>query len=283
MNMPDSFRPASLAIVFWFAACVIAWAQEASVLDSETKKSESGIGIRKLAERYEIQNATSNEKLRLVDHPVLSWTNPERNTNAGALFLWTLQSRPQAAMCIYPTGPNNFDHEFQSLCEEPIKASESGVVLWSPQTPGLKWQDLPYEPTTAASSSSRRLLSMRRLAGEFSAQLIPPNRASKPLRLLTTPVYRYEPNELSEEIIDGALFTFVLGTDPEILLLMENYKSDDKTNKWRVAFARMTMVPVELKHQASVIWEERDWARHGFELPRNIIKQAGFGSNQERP
>ena len=281
--MPDSFRPASLAIVCWIAACVIASAQEAPVLDSETKKSGSGIGIRKLAERYEIQNATSNEKLRLVDHPVLSWTNPERNTSAGALFLWTLQSRPQAAMCIYPTGPNDFDHEFQSLCEEPIKASESGVVLWSPQTPGLKWQDLPYEPTTTASSSSRRLLSMRRLAGEFSAQLIPPNRASKPLRLLTTPVYRYEPNELSDEIIDGALFTFVLGTDPEILLLVENYKTDDKTNKWRVAFARMTMVPVELKHNASVIWEERDWAPHGFNLPRNIIKQAGSGSNQESP
>lgn len=110
--MPDSFRPASLAIVCWIAACVFACAHEASVLDSETKKSESGIGIRKLAERYEIQNATSNEKLRLVDHPVLSWTNPERNTSAGALFLWTLQSRPKAAMCIYPTGPNNLITSF---------------------------------------------------------------------------------------------------------------------------------------------------------------------------
>jgi len=269
--------------VCWIATGVYAWAQEASVLESETKKSESGLGILKFAERYELQNAMSNEKLRLVDHPVLSWTNPERNTSAGALFLWTLQSRPQVAMCIYPTGPNDFDHEFQSLSQEPMKAYKSGVVLWSPLTPGLKWQDLPYEPTTAASTSARRLLAMRRLAGEFSAQLIPPNRATKPLRLLTTPVYRYVPNELSDEIVDGALFTFVLGTDPEVLLLIENYKTDDKTNKWRVAFARMTMVPVELKHHASVIWEERDWARHGFEFPRNIIKQAEFGSIRESP
>ena len=57
------------------------------------------------------------------------------------------------------------------------------------------------------------------------------------LRLLPTPVYRYSVPKLG--VKDGALFTYVLGTDPEVLLLIEARKEGDAEN-WLIAFGRMT-------------------------------------------
>ena len=46
------------------------------------------------------------------------------------------------------------------------------------------------------------------------------------LRLLPKPLYRYEPK--AGPVIDGAVFAFVMGTDPESLLLIEAVKSGGK-------------------------------------------------------
>lgn len=72
--------------------------------------------------RFEITGgSTGTEKLELVEQPILNWSNPERRTPAGALFLWTLDGRPQVAMGIYPVADMTLDHEFQSLSPYPLK------------------------------------------------------------------------------------------------------------------------------------------------------------------
>ena len=57
------------------------------------------------------------------------------------------------------------------------------------------------------------------------------------LRLMPQPVYRYsEP----DKILDGGLFVFALGTDPECNLLLEAYE-DEKGARFRYALAPMSL------------------------------------------
>ena len=79
------------------------------------------------------------------------------------------------------------------------------------------------------------------------------------LRLLTKPLYRYE---ATGDLIDGALFGFVLATDPEALLMIEAYKTADGA-QWRYAFhAPMTVYGLVARLDGTEVWnrpENRVW------------------------
>jgi hypothetical protein len=54
---------------------------------------------------------------------------------------------------------------------------------------------------------------------------------------LSTPLYRYE--KPPGDVLEGAVFAFVLGTDPELLLVLEA-RRDEGATVWQYALARMT-------------------------------------------
>jgi hypothetical protein len=59
------------------------------------------------------------------------------------------------------------------------------------------------------------------------------------LRHLTQPLYRYAKED--GDILDGALFAFVEGNDPEVLLLLEAVSANGgKSHSWHFSMARMT-------------------------------------------
>jgi hypothetical protein len=99
------------------------------------------------------------------------------------------------------------------------------------------------------------------------------------LRLLPRPLYRYETSD--GPIIDGAVFAFVMGTDPETLLLIEAVENADGT-AWQYAFARRTSGELEGRHAGKVVWkaarypETKDPTRSHFSLgtpiPPAILK-----------
>ena len=80
---------------------------------------------------------------------------------------------------------------------------------------------------------------MRELTRDFSAS-IGRKVYRHELRLLTQPLYRYEHKE--GQVLDGALFAFAEGTDPELLLLVEARQRKDQPAEWQYAPARMNMV-----------------------------------------
>lgn len=106
---------------------------------------------------------------------------------------------------------------------------------WETEQPGVVWADVPDAPEPAA-TAPLRLVQMRRIAGQHAARLTSNVGNEKPgdLRLLTKPLYRY-PADVTGAI-DGGLFAFVQGTDPEVLLLLEAVQSTDGP-RWRMAFA----------------------------------------------
>src|SRR5262249_27244101 len=73
-----------------------------------------------------------------------------------------------------------------------------------------------------------------------------------PLRLLPHPIDRYA--EKAEGILDGAMFIFAHGTNPEVLLLIEARRQGDGANAWTFAAAPLSRAQPTLKLDGKEIW-----------------------------
>jgi hypothetical protein len=92
---------------------------------------------------------------------------------------------------------------------------------------------------------------MKTLAADFSASMVEFNGQRSELRLLPQPLLRYEPQH--QPILDGALFAFSLGTDPEVLLLLEARGERDRA-EWQFAFARFHFMDLKGFHKQREVW-----------------------------
>ncbi len=71
------------------------------------------------------------------------------------------------------------------------------------------------------------------------------------------------------------MFTFVQATDPEVFLIIEAIKDAEQGATWRYALARMTMVPMQVRHRTELVLEI-DWAETGNRNnPYYVIKKYG--------
>jgi hypothetical protein len=183
---------------------------------------------------------------------VLRWANNTRGSEDGVTVLFVHAGRPLAAVCIYPWA-KHLVHDFESLSRDKIVARRDGEVVWQPQTAGVAFADIPGVPTPAE-TRALRLRQMKALAQKFQATLLgwkTDNSDREQLRLLTRPLYRYDPKEGA--VTDGAVFAFAMGTDPEALLLVEAVKERGAA-KWQYAFARRTSGELEARLGEAVVW-----------------------------
>ena len=89
----------------------------------------------------------------------------------------------------------------------------------------------------------------------FTASVWDNANGTQPLRLLPQPLLRYAQAERG--ILDGALFAFVLTTNPELLLVVEAQTIDDKP-QWMYSIARFTGRQTELRFDDRPIWTTAD-------------------------
>lgn len=89
-----------------------------------------------------------------------------------------------------------------------------------------------------------------------------PNSASLPSGRPRQPLYRYE--EPKGDLLDGALFTFVQGTDPQVLLLIEARRDDSGKASWQYALARLNGITLRAFYNDRKVWEAP-------ELPWEVI------------
>jgi hypothetical protein len=78
------------------------------------------------------------------------------------------------------------------------------------------------------------------------------------LRLLPKVLYRQEITETPGRrggSIDGGVFAFVQGTDPEAILLLELLPDQNGRLRWQYAFARATSGGLEARIDKTVVWE----------------------------
>jgi hypothetical protein len=163
--------------------------------------------------------------LRLQPDPVFRLGNQgDGMVLEGAIFLWADEvGRPGAAAQLFLikiTGPpeSEWRHEFTALSTDALTASQGDKPRWQPLVPGVRFQPILGAPKPA-DKPQQRLRQMRELAAEFRAEDNFWNRGWNALRLLPTPISHYGKTGGTPE--DGALFAFVLATDPEIFLFIE--------------------------------------------------------------
>lgn len=172
------------------------------------------------------------------------------------LFLWVADGRPEAVMSLFKSWEpaTGFHAELHSLSLSPLEADREDMTLWRPEEPGIRLQDVPNAPEPG-STAVRRLSQMRAIAGQFSAVLTDFRRNNsgerQALRLLSQPMYRY--GETKRPVLDGALFAFVLGTDPEVFLLLEAHQTQDAP-RWTFGLARMNNDSLAVSHEEREVW-----------------------------
>jgi len=200
--------------------------------------------------------------------PMLRWTNPAAGRVYGNTYLWLQNGRPVAVGCMfrYFHPWNSFTGELTALTGTRLAANRDDRVIWRPKDE-WKWQSLPGAAAPAA-TAGQRLVQMRALAGEFAIEVLDtrnnPQGDEQTPRLLPRPLYRYDAQQT--KTLDGALFAFVLGTDPELLLLLECDTAAAKP-EWRFGVARMNRDAIRLKRKGETAWEVASFRKHKPEDP----------------
>lgn len=229
--------------------------QEEAVADDATDPLVAKVEL--AADRYPLR--WKDEATPLKRHTVLKWKNNPRGQEGIAIYvLWTRAGIPAAQASIYPW-QGQLVHEFASLsAAETISASDDGVPIWSPRLEGVTYADVPGAPVPAASPVAR-LRQMKSIAEEFDVTMTgwkSDDSDREELRFLPRELYRYDEQELSDSrsgVVDGAVFAFAQGTDPEAILLLQAV-GGEKESRWQYAFARATSGGLEARHGGAVVW-----------------------------
>lgn len=222
----------------------------------ETKKLNEF--IEKSIDWYEIL-PSADAQTPLRPQPVVRWRNVARGQAGEAMMvIWCHHGRPEAMASIFPW-EGRLHHEFGSLSRAAkLIARDKGAVVWSPNTPGINFEDIPDAPEPAETPAAR-LRQMKSLAERFRATMTGwkgDNSDREELRLLPRPLYRYDLKDSKEahpNLQDGALLAFVMGTDPEVVMVLEAINRDGRS-VWQYAFARATSGGLEARLDGKVVW-----------------------------
>jgi hypothetical protein len=156
-----------------------------------------------------------------------------------------------ASIYRFYTPPVHRANEFHSLALGPLSGQRKGFVVWTPTRAGLELKPIP-DAAAPADSASARLRQMRALAQEFTGRQTTRESVDRDMRLLAQPIYRYE--NTKGDLLDGGLFVFVVGTDPEVFLLIEARRPASGVAAWLFGATRMNNVNLRISHRGHEIW-----------------------------
>ena len=162
--------------------------------------------------------------LTMASKPLLRYSDPTPRLVCLDAGVWRLgaEGRPTALVTLElyqaPDGSRLLSFEFLSLTEKKFSLKhKTEDVRWDATASGLDLKELPDAPKPAAMAAAR-LTQMRQLARRFVAK----ERYNKEFtesRLIAQPIDRYQSE--AEKIVDGAIFAFANGTNPEIGIVLE--------------------------------------------------------------
>jgi len=203
---------------------------------------------------------STERTVRMVPQPVLSYSNPVRNVEQhGSVFLWTESGRPVLAAAYWsvpePNQPvvRRLSREWHSLTADNVTVKRDSATIWTSSEPGIDWKPLKNTPGPL-DSRPLRLTQMRKLARRLHAEI---ETSEGELRLMPQPIYRYPENS---GVVDGAVFAFVMGTDPELLAVIEAHADPGGAKEWSLGFVHFTNAPVTAEFDGEEIYEAERWS-----------------------
>jgi hypothetical protein len=218
-------------------ACLIVFLVQVSAFGQQQEQDARPLQtvIEEAASKYTL---VADEKLIRLPRPVLRFDDSVTLSQHGLVYLWTnSQGLPLAIASFYFQADGARVDEFQSLARsEPLTASFESQQVWKPNSIGLEFKALPREEEVPESREQRTVI-MRNAARRFAASVMDRRAGRLELRLLAQPLYRYR--DPDRGVLDGAIFAFAKGTNPEVVLLLEA-ATHDRAKTWHYGLARMT-------------------------------------------
>ena len=159
--------------------------------------------------------------LKFGKPPLLRYNDQTRGLLDAAVWRLGETGRPTAFVTLelyrQREGAEALSYEFLSLAAEPLEMQSARGIKWSPAGSELKMLALDGAPLPAESPRAR-LTQLRQLAQKFAAREV---LHDEPIacRLMPQPIDRY--SDADAGILDGAVFAFANGTNPEVGLLLE--------------------------------------------------------------
>src|SRR5262245_23818967 len=239
----------SVAMLWVAAVCCLLAEVGGADEPAKAEPDPSREALDRLVKGYELFLGADAVPLEMQAEPVLRWPNSTRDTHEGATFVWVRDGRPEAIACVWENGGFWAD-AFHSLSDKKIVGRHNGRTFWQTDKPGIeftKFADAPEPADTAL----KRLAQMKDLARRFKCRLTDLNRKTEELRLLPRPIFRYQTDR--KDLIDGALFAYVQGTDPEVVLVLEAARREGKS-EWRYALTRRTAHSAEADLDGKPHW-----------------------------
>lgn len=200
-----------------------------------------------------LREAEKKTPLKLLPDPVLRWNNPVSSVPDRTLFVWTgPDGRPELAAQVFIAAGSKdlWLHEFQSLSLDTFSVMRDGVSRWHPRKPGMELK-IVEDASPPAETPVQRLAQMRTIAKDFAASDDFEGKSRWELRLLSNPLARY--GKPGSDILDGALFVFGHGTDPEVFLALEARSSKGK-ERWHYGLAGMTAYALKASYKGEAVW-----------------------------
>ncbi len=223
-----------------------------------------------------VGTGSNQRRLELKPEPLARWSNPAQELREAALWAWGGRGRPAALVAIeHYAGPRRgadgelWGFEMISLADGPLEVEGTnevramnatsaahsepvmgGSIHWTPKGPGLTFRDVPGAPAPAGTAQDR-LSQMKDLIKRFSA-LVHPGRWADRLELAPEAIDRYANLEAGQ--LDGAIFSFALRNNPEVIVVLEAQVPTSDKASWRYAAAQATAAAFEVAIDGKKVW-----------------------------
>jgi hypothetical protein len=193
--------------------------------------------------------AGRERELERLSAPLFTFSESTRETgHLGTLWAWGPKGRPAALVSQNKAYRERvWGFELVALVEDVTVVMHDGW-RW---TPGSAVNMIRFENAPpAADTDSKRLLQMRSLARRFKVSEDYFNESFE-LRLLPQPVHRYQ--DPAADLIDGALFIYAHGTNPEAIALIE-CRRETAQPMWSYGFLPLAGAGVSAKLDGKTVW-----------------------------
>ncbi len=290
----------SMSAFHWFILVLAAgiWAGENTemILANEGEKKRVAVdsdkkrirharrkAMRQFADSFQVFRKTDdgNQLCKLYDHCVLYFTDSVHHPEIGegTTWIWHDNGLPQAIAQVYQWEPKyrpkyNWRMGFYSFSSGRLIFGDGQKITREIRKTDFRPQDIPGAPLPATTKVARSR-QMKQLSRRFDAHEVPvvradPKRTPRPLRLLSTPIFRYA--EKSSGVLDGAVFAFVHGgTNAQIVMLIEARLRGDKSARWTAGFGRLNSGHNHVQLDGREFWDEEDPGRPLGDHPSNYI------------
>jgi hypothetical protein len=195
----------------------------------------------------------------VMPEPVLRYVDSTRQIHESTLWIWASEGRPVAVVAIeyYNDPPRGarWLYEIASLSTDRIAVQRGSETNWTAKEAGLRLEAITGA-APPADKPARRLTQMKDLLRRFSAHEHEGSEGRLELRPLASPLYRYE--DAAQNVVDGAIFAFASGTNPEVLMVLEAHGGTEGPAVWKFAPAQMTGAAVVVELDGKEVWRRAD-------------------------